>query len=30
MDGGQIVAEGETAVLLADKGLLEKHGLEMP
>ena len=30
MDGGQIVAEGETAVLLADKGLLERHGLEMP
>lgn len=30
MDGGQIVAEGETAVLLGDKGLLEKHGLEMP
>lgn len=30
MDGGQIVAEGETTLLLADKGLLEKHGLEMP
>jgi cobalt/nickel transport system ATP-binding protein len=30
MDGGQIVAEGETAVLLADKRLLERHGLEMP
>ncbi|MFZ0546954.1 MAG: ATP-binding cassette domain-containing protein [Candidatus Promineifilaceae bacterium] len=30
MDGGRIVAEGETAVLLGDKELLEKHGLEMP
>lgn len=30
MDGGRIVAEGQTPTLLADKGLLEKHGLEMP
>ena len=30
MDGGQIVADGETAVLLADDELLEKHGLERP
>lgn len=30
MDEGKIVAEGETAVLLGDKSLLEKHGLEMP
>jgi len=30
MDGGQIVADGETAVLLSDDVLLEKHGLERP
>jgi cobalt/nickel transport system ATP-binding protein len=30
MDGGRIVAEGQTAEILADKALLERHGLEMP
>ena len=30
MDGGRIVAEGETAEILADKALLKRHGLEMP
>ncbi|MBN2501124.1 MAG: ABC transporter ATP-binding protein [Anaerolineales bacterium] len=30
IDGGQIVADGETESLLADKDLLEVHGLEMP
>jgi cobalt/nickel transport system ATP-binding protein len=30
MDGGRIVAEGETARILADTALLERHGLEMP
>ncbi|MFQ5435332.1 MAG: AAA family ATPase, partial [Anaerolineae bacterium] len=30
MDEGQIVADGETAVLLHDDVLLEKHGLERP
>lgn len=30
MDEGRIVADGETAVLLADDQLLEKHGLERP
>lgn len=30
MDGGRIVAEGETRGVLADRGLLERHGLEMP
>lgn len=30
MDEGQIVADGETAVLLHDDALLEKHGLERP
>jgi cobalt/nickel transport system ATP-binding protein len=30
MDRGQSVAEGETPGVLGDKGLLEKHGLEMP
>jgi cobalt transport protein ATP-binding subunit len=30
MDEGRIVADGETAVLLADEELLEKHGLERP
>jgi cobalt transport protein ATP-binding subunit len=30
MDGGRIVAEGGTADVLADKYLLEQHGLEMP
>ncbi len=28
MDEGQIVADGETAILLEDEELLEKHGLE--
>jgi cobalt/nickel transport system ATP-binding protein len=30
MDGGVIVAEGETADLLADEALLAEHGLELP
>ncbi len=30
MDDGRIVADGETAVLLADDELLERHGLERP
>jgi cobalt transport protein ATP-binding subunit len=30
MDEGRIVADGDTAVLLADTELLEAHGLEMP
>lgn len=30
MDEGQVVADGETAVLLADVALLERHGLERP
>lgn len=30
LDGGHIVADGPTAVLLADRELLEAHGLEMP
>lgn len=30
MDEGQVVADGATAVLLADDALLEKHGLESP
>jgi energy-coupling factor transporter ATP-binding protein EcfA2 len=30
IDGGQIVADGETQSLLADEGFLEAHGLEMP
>ena len=30
MDEGRIVADGDTAVLLADTPLLAKHGLEMP
>ena len=30
MDDGRIVADGETAVLLNDDQLLEKHGLERP
>jgi len=30
MDNGRIVADGETAKLLADAALLETHGLEMP
>lgn len=30
MDNGRIVADGDTAVLLADTKLLEAHGLEMP
>jgi cobalt/nickel transport system ATP-binding protein len=30
MDEGQIVADGETAVLLNDEALLEAHGLERP
>ncbi len=30
MDEGQIVAEGPTAEILADKNLLERHGLEAP
>ena len=30
MDEGRVVADGETAVLLADDALLEQHGLESP
>lgn len=30
MDEGQIVADGDTALLLEDETLLEKHGLEKP
>jgi energy-coupling factor transporter ATP-binding protein EcfA2 len=30
MDGGAVVADGETAVLLSNDDLLEKHGLERP
>jgi hypothetical protein len=30
MDGGLIVAEGETVDLLADEALLAQHGLELP
>jgi cobalt/nickel transport system ATP-binding protein len=30
MDGGRIVADGPTDVLLADRSLLEAHGLEKP
>lgn len=30
MDEGQIVAEGPTSEILADKNLLERHGLEAP
>ncbi len=30
MDGGRIVADGSTAVLLGDRGLLSRHRLEVP
>jgi cobalt/nickel transport system ATP-binding protein len=30
MDGGRIVREGETALILADGVFLRQHGLEMP
>ena len=30
MDGGQIVAEGNTSDILADEALLARHGLELP
>lgn len=30
MDGGQVVADEDTAVLLNDTAFLEEHGLEMP
>jgi cobalt/nickel transport system ATP-binding protein len=30
MDEGRIVADGNTAMLLADQALLEAHGLEAP
>ncbi|MBI4575706.1 MAG: ABC transporter ATP-binding protein [Planctomycetes bacterium] len=30
LDGGRVVAQGPTRALLADRGLLEAHGLEVP
>lgn len=30
IDGGQIVADGETRVLLSDRELLARHRLELP
>jgi hypothetical protein len=30
MDGGLVVADGPTDVILADDELLERHGLERP
>ncbi|MEJ2757665.1 MAG: ABC transporter ATP-binding protein [Anaerolineales bacterium] len=30
LDSGQVVADGPTDLLLADKDLLDKHGLELP
>jgi cobalt/nickel transport system ATP-binding protein len=30
MDGGQVVADGPSASILTDRGLLESHGLELP
>lgn len=30
LDSGQVVADGDTEQLLADKDLLDKHGLELP
>jgi cobalt transport protein ATP-binding subunit len=30
MDDGRIVADGPTAVIMADRSLLERHGLEQP
>ncbi len=30
LDGGRVVADGPAAELLADPGLMEKHGLEVP
>jgi cobalt/nickel transport system ATP-binding protein len=30
LDGGRLIAEGETQAILADETLMEKHGLEVP
>jgi energy-coupling factor transporter ATP-binding protein EcfA2 len=30
LDGGQVVADGATKVLLRDPALMERHGLEVP
>jgi cobalt/nickel transport system ATP-binding protein len=30
MDGGRVIADGPTKALMADKSLLEAHGLERP
>jgi hypothetical protein len=30
MDAGRVVADGQSAAILGDRGLLESHGLELP